>query len=68
MKVLNVAEKPSVARSIANVLSRNHRIEETKSPFNKLFKLDYRLRDVEVEMWITSVTGHLKNLKYPSKY
>ncbi|CAD8174816.1 unnamed protein product [Paramecium octaurelia] len=68
IKVLNVAEKPSVARSIANVLSKDHRIEETKSPFNKLFKLDYRLKDVEVEMWITSVTGHLKSLKYPQKY
>ncbi|CAD8086641.1 unnamed protein product [Paramecium sonneborni] len=68
MKVLNVAEKPSVARSIANVLSRDHRTEETKSPFNKLFKLDYKLRDLDVEMWITSVSGHLKNLKYPTKY
>ncbi|CAK85874.1 unnamed protein product (macronuclear) [Paramecium tetraurelia] len=68
IRVLNVAEKPSVARSIATVLARDHTIEETKSPYNKLFKFNFKLGEQDAEMWMTSVTGHLKNLKYPKQY
>lgn len=39
--VLNVAEKPSVAKSLSRTLSNNFKIEETKSKYNKLYKFDY---------------------------
>lgn len=66
--ILNVAEKPSVAKSIANILSSDISHEHTHSIYNKVYKFQYNLMsitwslfylDEDVEMLFTSVTGHL---------
>lgn len=66
--MLNVAEKPSVAKSIAYLLSRNCEVIDTKSKYNKLYKFNYNFDGCDSEMWVTSVSGHLTELKFPDKY
>ncbi|KAF4321747.1 hypothetical protein BBO99_00004297 [Phytophthora kernoviae] len=65
MKVLNVAEKPSVAKEIANILSsgRSQR-RPGLSKYNALFEFPYDIRGQQVQMVVTSVTGHLMELDF----
>lgn len=55
MIILNVAEKPSVAKSISSILSKY--INTTKSP-NK-YIMNYRFKYQNTQMIFTSVLGHL---------
>ncbi|EEY68895.1 DNA topoisomerase, putative [Phytophthora infestans T30-4] len=67
MKVLNVAEKPSVAKEIANILSsgRSHRVCRAGfSKYNALFEFPYQVRGQQVQMVVTSVTGHIMELDF----
>ncbi|KAJ7962641.1 DNA topoisomerase [Quillaja saponaria] len=67
INVLNVAEKPSVAKSVATILSRNQglRIREGRSRYNKIFEFSYSIRGQPCHMLVTtSVTGHLMELEF----
>ncbi|ORD94294.1 TOP3A [Enterospora canceri] len=64
MLIVNVAEKPSVAKSISRILSKS--VVTTKSPnkycMNHNFKLDAD------QMVFTSVLGHLVELNFAPEY
>lgn len=64
-RVLNVAEKPSVAREISRVLSNGHaRSREGVSRFNKVWEFPYVVQGRQVTMVFTSVIGHLSNFEF----
>ena len=64
--VLNVAEKPSVAREIANVLGGG-RQQRRDGPERRFpiwsFEFDFPGMGA-VEMRVTSVAGHLKEMEF----
>lgn len=68
--VLNVAEKPSVAKSVATILSRNQglRVRDGRSRYNKIFEFNYAIRGQSCNMIVTSVTGHLMELAFEERY
>lgn len=66
--ILNVAEKPSVAKSISQILGSHYKVEDTASVYNKLYRFNYNVMGQASEMLFTSVTGHLMSLKYHDKY
>lgn len=70
INVLNVAEKPSVAKAVANILSRNQglRVREGRSRYNKIFEFNYSINGRPCHMLITSVTGHLMELDFDDRY
>ena len=68
---LNVAEKPSVAKSVSSLLSGNNCAKfNSKSKYNPTFKFDYIVNSLNVEfnMIFTSVAGHLQNYHYGNEY
>ncbi|KAH9717269.1 DNA topoisomerase 3-alpha [Citrus sinensis] len=70
INVLNVAEKPSVAKSVAGILSKNQglRIREGRSRYNKIYEFNYSIRGQPCHMLMTSVTGHLMELDFDERY
>ena len=59
---LNVAEKPSVAKSVSLLLNGGTpQREETRSQFNPVFRFDYFVesKNIEYDMLFTSVRGHI---------
>ncbi|XP_056168081.1 DNA topoisomerase 3-alpha isoform X3 [Syzygium oleosum] len=70
LTVLNVAEKPSVAKSVATLLSRGQgmRVREGRSRYNKVFEFDYSIRGRHCRMLVTSVTGHLMELDFDDRF
>ena len=69
IRALNVAEKPSVAKAVAGILSRNHaRMREGRSRYNKIFEFDYTIRGQPCHMLFTSVIGHLMELRFDERY
>ncbi|CAM9000781.1 unnamed protein product [Rhodiola kirilowii] len=70
IRVLNVAEKPSVAKSVAGILSRNQglRVREGRSRYNKIFEFSYVINGQPCEMMMTSVIGHLMELEFHDRY
>ena len=59
---LNVAEKPSVAKSVSSLLNGGPpQREETLSQYNPVFRFDYYVesKNVEYDMLFTSVRGHI---------
>ncbi|PON86226.1 DNA topoisomerase, type IA [Trema orientale] len=70
IRVLNVAEKPSVAKSVANILSRNQglRVREGRSRYNKIFEFAYSINGHPTQMLVTSVTGHLMELEFEDRF
>lgn len=70
ISVLNVAEKPSVAKSVAAILSRNQglRVREGRSRYNRIFEFNYSIRGQPCHMLFTSVTGHLMELEFEERY
>ena len=64
-RVLNVAEKPSVAKEISRVLSNGRAsAREGTSRYNKVWEFPYEVRGRRVTMVFTSVTGHLSNFEF----
>ncbi|CAI0428074.1 unnamed protein product, partial [Linum tenue] len=69
ISVLNVAEKPSVAKSVAGILSRNQfRTREGRSRYNKIFEFNYSINGQQCHMLMTSVTGHLMELDFDDRF
>lgn len=65
MKVLNVAEKPSVAKEIANILSSGRSQRRAGfSKYNALFEFPYQIRGQQSQMVVTSVIGHIMELDF----
>jgi len=65
MKVLHVAEKPSVAKEIARILSSSSfSVREGYSPYNKIFQFRFG----NDEFLVTSVSGHLLTLDFPERF
>uniref|UniRef100_M4C198 DNA topoisomerase n=1 Tax=Hyaloperonospora arabidopsidis (strain Emoy2) TaxID=559515 RepID=M4C198_HYAAE len=65
MRVLNVAEKPSVAKEIAAILSSGRSQRRAGfSKYNALFDFPYQIRGQQVQMVVTSVTGHMMELDF----
>ncbi|KAB5540846.1 hypothetical protein DKX38_013820 [Salix brachista] len=66
IKVLNVAEKPSVAKSVAKILSRNQlRVREGRSRYNKIFEFNYSINGQQCHML---VTGHLMEVDFEDRF
>ncbi|KAJ6340353.1 hypothetical protein OIU77_008166 [Salix suchowensis] len=69
IKVLNVVEKPSVAKSVATILSRNQlRVREGRSRYNKIFEFNYSINGQQCHMLVTSVTGHLMEVDFEDRF
>nr|KAJ0228362.1 hypothetical protein LSAT_V11C100032020 [Lactuca sativa] len=70
MRVLNVAEKPSVAKTVSGILSRGQglRMREGRSRYNKVFEFNYTIQGQPCQMMFTSVTGHLMEIEFESRY
>lgn len=70
IKVLNVAEKPSVAKAVAGILSSHQglKIREGRSRFNKIFEFNYTISGRPCFMSFTSVTGHLMELDFDERF
>lgn len=70
IKVLNVAEKPSVAKAVSGILSRGQglRVREGRSRYNKIFEFVYTINAQQCQMSFTSVTGHLMELEFEDRY
>ncbi|KAJ3425781.1 DNA topoisomerase 3-alpha [Anaeramoeba flamelloides] len=69
LRILNVAEKPSVASQIAQTLSRSkpqHR--RGKSKYNPIWEFDHYFNNQKCRMVVTSVSGHLMKLDFPQQY
>ena len=71
MKILNVAEKPSVARGISQIMSRGS-ARSTRGQGNPVYKFRYQgrirgsgnFRSNGAEMIFTSVAGHMMELDF----
>ncbi|KAM0010768.1 putative DNA topoisomerase [Helianthus debilis subsp. tardiflorus] len=70
IRVLNVAEKPSVAKTVSGILSRNQglRMREGRSRYNKIFEFNYTIQGQPCQMMFTSVTGHLMEMEFEGRY
>ncbi|XP_059432017.1 DNA topoisomerase 3-alpha isoform X2 [Corylus avellana] len=70
INVLNVAEKPSVAKAVASILSRNQglRTRDGRSRYNKIFEFNYSINGQPCHMLVTSVTGHLMELEFEDRF
>uniref|UniRef100_M1BH00 DNA topoisomerase n=1 Tax=Solanum tuberosum TaxID=4113 RepID=M1BH00_SOLTU len=72
IRVLNVAEKPSVAKAVSGILSKNQpggmRVRDGRSRYNKIFEFNYTIRNQPCQMLFTSVTGHLMELEFDERY
>ncbi|XP_062093553.1 DNA topoisomerase 3-alpha [Humulus lupulus] len=70
IRVLNVAEKPSVAKSVAGILSRNQglRVRDGRSRYNRIFEFAYSINGQPTHMLVTSVTGHLMELEFEDRF
>ncbi|EEB09598.1 DNA topoisomerase III [Schizosaccharomyces japonicus yFS275] len=71
MRILCVAEKNSIAKSVASILGGGHfRRRDTKSKYIKNYDFDYdfggQLGDCNVTM--TAVSGHLTEASFPPEY
>ena len=71
MRVLNVAEKPSVARAVAAALSHNRARRTHQNPDLPLLEFPYTLdiagqRGAQVTMAVGAVRGHLFETDFAS--
>lgn len=67
--ILNVAEKPSVAKEAALILSQNRYSSiRSDSQYNPIYEFDIQFRNQPAKMHFTSVTGHIMNFEFPPQY
>lgn len=69
MKILNVAEKNDAAKNISALLSGNRaQRKEGLSKFNKIYEFSYNFNGQNVQMTMTSVSGHLLTYAFTGQY
>ncbi|BAM40922.1 DNA topoisomerase III [Theileria orientalis strain Shintoku] len=69
LSVFNVAEKPSVANNITEILSNGRKNREfTHSRMNPVFSFQYYIESRMCKMYFTSVRGHLMGLDFEPNY
>ncbi|KAI5952746.1 TOP3 [Candida jiufengensis] len=70
MKILCVAEKPSIAKEVANILGGgNIRVRQSKNKYIKNYDFRFSFSNTgSCDVTMTSVLGHLTNLDFPSSY
>ena len=64
---LNVAEKPSVAKSVSLLLNGGQpQKEQSKSQYNPIFRFNYHInsKNIEYDMIFTSVRGHIMGYEF----
>lgn len=67
--ILNVAEKPSVAKEAAIILSQNRYSSiRSDSQYNPIYEFDIQYQNQPAKMHFTSVTGHIMNFEFPPQY
>lgn len=67
--ILNVAEKPSVAKEVSIILSQNrYSTIRSDSQYNPVYEFDFEFRSQPCKMNFTSVTGHIMNFSFPASY
>ena len=67
--VLNVAEKPTIAKGVSTILGRgNVSRREGFSKYNKVFEFNYTLNGQNARMLFTSVSGHLMEQNFKPQY
>ena len=66
IRVLNVAEKPSVAKEVSRVLcgGRQPQSRRGPSPYNVNWEFPYEVEGKQCQMVFTSVTGHLMEMDF----
>ena len=63
--VLNVAEKPTIAKSLSEFLSEGPvRKELSKSKYNPIYSFNRQFQGKEALLKITSVTGHIEEIYF----
>ncbi|KAJ1770695.1 DNA topoisomerase 3-alpha [Coemansia sp. RSA 1843] len=66
MRVLCVAEKPSQAKAIVQILGQGRQTRrEGTSQYNKNYDFEYRISGTFVPATMTSVSGHIKGMDFP---
>merc|ERR1719483_700099 len=69
MRVLSVAEKNDAAKNLAQVLSHGAASKrEGYSKFNKIYEFDCQMKNSNVRMSMTSVSGHLLGLEFTGMF
>ncbi|TPX45549.1 hypothetical protein SeMB42_g03969 [Synchytrium endobioticum] len=69
MKVLCVAEKPSIAKSVAAILSNNqHRTRATGDKYTKNYDFNSTFDGHPCEVIMTAIRGHLFSMDFPAAY
>ena len=73
LRVLNVAEKPSVARAVSDILARTGgsgtaRSRPGRSPYNRVFEFPYSISGRPCNMLMTSVSGHLMEMDFTEEH
>eukprot|EP00002_Diphylleia_rotans_P017927 TRINITY_DN3478_c0_g1_i14.p1 TRINITY_DN3478_c0_g1~~TRINITY_DN3478_c0_g1_i14.p1 ORF type:complete len:725 (+),score=106.47 TRINITY_DN3478_c0_g1_i14:45-2219(+) len=69
IRALNVAEKPSVAKEISAILSSGNPSRRNGfSPYNGIFEFGYQIQGQQVDMVVTSVSGHLMEIDFPETF
>ncbi|EFJ13984.1 hypothetical protein SELMODRAFT_121488 [Selaginella moellendorffii] len=69
VNVLNVAEKPSAAKEIAQILSHGDcRSLSGHSVYNRIFHFNYMIGGQPCRMVMTSVSGHLMELDFEEQF
>ncbi|CAM9368812.1 unnamed protein product, partial [Ectocarpus fasciculatus] len=68
--VLSVAEKPSVARELANIIGRGAAQKRNgRSPYNHVFDIhNCEFNGGQADMKMTSVLGHMMELEFRGEY
>jgi DNA topoisomerase-3 len=69
IRALNVAEKPSVARGISGILSRDSMsTRRGTSKYNPIHSFNLNINGTYYDMTVTSVTGHLMSMDFDAAF
>ena len=65
---LNVAEKPSVAKGVTQILSQGKfKSSQGLSKYNPIYEFEWEIEKTPWDMKFTSVLGHVKGIKFPDE-
>ena len=68
IKVLNVAEKPSVAREITRYLGAGTAVNQRSVRGVNVSEFPYTLMQTQCRMVVTAVRGHMLNLDFGAEF